>query len=131
MDASKRGSLPMQPNVHLSKTQGPSTPTEVKRMKGVPYASVVDMFLVYGGDSTTELSVTSYTDAGWETDRDGLQSQTGSRLVRGLRVDKTSIYGYEEYLHNVELATGHAFSLSDEEIALNEAASKTRSSEAE
>ncbi|GJV98336.1 retrotransposon protein, putative, ty1-copia subclass [Tanacetum coccineum] len=35
-----------------------------------------DMFLVYGGDSTTELSVTCYIDAGWETDRDDLRSQT-------------------------------------------------------
>ncbi|GKD97098.1 hypothetical protein Tco_1380995, partial [Tanacetum coccineum] len=35
-----------------------------------------DMFLVYGGDSTTELSVTCYTDASRETDRDDLRSQT-------------------------------------------------------
>ncbi|GJV95449.1 hypothetical protein Tco_1547026 [Tanacetum coccineum] len=34
------------------------------------------MFLVYGGDSTTELSVTCYTDSGWETDWDDLRSQT-------------------------------------------------------
>ncbi|GKB90635.1 hypothetical protein Tco_0962907 [Tanacetum coccineum] len=102
MDTSKRGTIPMQPNVDLRKSQGPSTLAEVKRMKGIPYALAVgsiiyqqnpgeshrtalknilkylrntkDMFLVYGGDSTTELSVTSYTDAGWETDRDGLQS---------------------------------------------------------
>ncbi|GJX50148.1 retrotransposon protein, putative, ty1-copia subclass [Tanacetum coccineum] len=94
MDVSKHGSLSMQPNVDLSKTQGPFTPTEVKRMKGVPYASTnpreshwtivknilkdlqntKDMFLVYGGDSTTELSVTCYTDADWETDRDDLRS---------------------------------------------------------
>ncbi|GJU46192.1 retrotransposon protein, putative, ty1-copia subclass [Tanacetum coccineum] len=110
MDTSKRGTIPMQPNVDLRKSQGPSTPEEVKRMKGIPYASVVgsimyavrctrpdvafsqnltsryqqipgeshwtavknilkylintkDMFLVYGGDSTTELGVTCYTDA--------------------------------------------------------------------
>ncbi|GJX36641.1 retrotransposon protein, putative, ty1-copia subclass [Tanacetum coccineum] len=99
MDTSKRGTIPMQPNVDLRKSQGPSTPTEVKRMKGVPYASVVgsimyvvrctrpdvantkDMFLVYGGDSTTELGVTCYTDASWETDRDDLQSQTGFVFV--------------------------------------------------
>ncbi|GJU18171.1 hypothetical protein Tco_1146137 [Tanacetum coccineum] len=124
MDSSKRGTVPMQPNVDLSKTQGPSTPAEVMRMKGIPYASVVvsimyvvrstrpdvafsqnltsryqqnpgkshwttiknilkylrntkDMFLVYGDDSTTKLSVTYYTDASWETDRDDLRSQTG------------------------------------------------------
>ncbi|GJZ03356.1 retrotransposon protein, putative, ty1-copia subclass [Tanacetum coccineum] len=110
MDTSKRGTILMQPNVDLRKSQGPSTPAEVKRMKGVPYASAVgsimyavrctrpdvafsqnltsryqqnpgeshwtavknilkylrntkDMFLVYGGDSTTELGVTCYTDA--------------------------------------------------------------------
>ncbi|GJS55874.1 retrotransposon protein, putative, ty1-copia subclass [Tanacetum coccineum] len=41
MDTSKRGTIPIQPNVDLSKSQGPSTPAEVKRMKGIPYASVV------------------------------------------------------------------------------------------
>ncbi|GKC46038.1 hypothetical protein Tco_1063760, partial [Tanacetum coccineum] len=40
-----------------------------------------DMFLVYGGDSTTELGVTCYTDASWETDRDDLRSQTGFVFV--------------------------------------------------
>ncbi|GKD89719.1 retrotransposon protein, putative, ty1-copia subclass [Tanacetum coccineum] len=46
MDTSKRGTIPMQPNVDLSKSQGPSTPTEVKRMKGIPYASAVG-FIMY------------------------------------------------------------------------------------
>ncbi|GKA10501.1 hypothetical protein Tco_0689934 [Tanacetum coccineum] len=84
MDTSKCGTIPMQPNVDLSKAQGPSTPAEVMRMKGIPYASAVgsiintkDMFLVYDGDSTTEFSVTCYTNASWETDRDDLRSQTG------------------------------------------------------
>ncbi|GJR64178.1 hypothetical protein Tco_0010243 [Tanacetum coccineum] len=110
MDTSKRGTIPMHPNVDLSKAQGPSTLAEVMRMKGIPYASAVgsimyavrctrpdvtfsqnltsryqqnlreshwtvvknilkylrntkDMFFYYGGDSTTELSVTCYTDA--------------------------------------------------------------------
>ncbi|GKB63080.1 retrotransposon protein, putative, ty1-copia subclass [Tanacetum coccineum] len=99
MNTSKHGTIPMQPNVDLRKSQGPSTPAEVKRMKGIPYASAVgsimyairctrpdvantkDMFLVYGGDSTTELSVTFYTDASWETDRDDLRSQTGYVFV--------------------------------------------------
>ncbi|GJV92386.1 retrotransposon protein, putative, ty1-copia subclass [Tanacetum coccineum] len=128
MDTSKRGTILMQPNVDLSNTQGPSTPAEVKRMKGIPYASAVgsimyavrctrpdiafsqnltsryqqnpgeshwtavknilkylrntkDMFLVYVGDFTTELGVTCYTDASWETDRDDLRSQTGFVFV--------------------------------------------------
>ncbi|GJR52344.1 retrotransposon protein, putative, ty1-copia subclass [Tanacetum coccineum] len=47
MDTSKRGTIPMQPNVDLSNTQGPSTPAEVKRMKGIPYASAVGS-IMYG-----------------------------------------------------------------------------------
>ncbi|GKB18022.1 putative reverse transcriptase domain-containing protein [Tanacetum coccineum] len=128
MDTSKRGTIPMQPNVDLRKSQGPSTPAEVKRMKGIPYASTVgsimydvrctrpdvafshnlmsryqqnpgkshwtaiknilkylrntkDMFLVFGGDSTTEMGVTFYTDASWETHRDDLRSQKGFVFV--------------------------------------------------
>nr|GFA04458.1 retrotransposon protein, putative, Ty1-copia subclass [Tanacetum cinerariifolium]GFA04481.1 retrotransposon protein, putative, Ty1-copia subclass [Tanacetum cinerariifolium] len=38
------------------------------------------MFLVYGGDSTTELGVTCYTDASWEN-RDDLRSQMGFVFV--------------------------------------------------
>ncbi|GKE64514.1 hypothetical protein Tco_1518675 [Tanacetum coccineum] len=92
MDTSKLVTIPMQPNVDLSKSQGPSTPAEVKRMKRIPYDSVVgsimyavrntkDMFLVFGGNSTTKLSVTCYTDASWETDCDDLRSQTGFVFV--------------------------------------------------
>nr|GEW37905.1 retrotransposon protein, putative, Ty1-copia subclass [Tanacetum cinerariifolium] len=40
-----------------------------------------DMFLVYGGDSTTELGVTCYNNASWDTDRDDLRSQMGFLFV--------------------------------------------------
>ncbi|GKC07866.1 putative RNA-directed DNA polymerase [Tanacetum coccineum] len=160
MDTSKRGTIPMQPNVDLRKSQGPSTPAEVKRMKGVPYASAVgsimyavrctrpdiafsqnltsryqqnpgeshwtavknilkylrntrDMFLVYGGDSTTELSFTCYTDASWETDRDDLRSQTGFVFVmnegavdwKSAKQSTTAMYSMEaEYIAAAEAA---------------------------
>ncbi|GKB10833.1 hypothetical protein Tco_0844756 [Tanacetum coccineum] len=41
MDNSKRGNIPMQERLDLNKTQGASTPKEVKRMQNVPYDSVV------------------------------------------------------------------------------------------
>ncbi|GJZ75441.1 retrotransposon protein, putative, ty1-copia subclass [Tanacetum coccineum] len=41
MDNSKRGHIPMEKRLDLNKTQGASTPKEVKRMQNVPYASVV------------------------------------------------------------------------------------------
>nr|GEY91503.1 retrotransposon protein, putative, Ty1-copia subclass [Tanacetum cinerariifolium] len=41
MENSKRGSIPMQEKVKLSKSQGASTPAELKRMQNVPYASAI------------------------------------------------------------------------------------------
>ncbi|GJY37929.1 hypothetical protein Tco_0424293 [Tanacetum coccineum] len=41
MENSKGRSIPMQEKLRLSKSQGASTPAELKRMKNVPYASVV------------------------------------------------------------------------------------------
>ncbi|GJV93407.1 retrotransposon protein, putative, ty1-copia subclass [Tanacetum coccineum] len=39
IENSKRGSIPMQEKLKLSKSQGASTPAEVKRMQNIPYAS--------------------------------------------------------------------------------------------
>ncbi|GJU33807.1 retrotransposon protein, putative, ty1-copia subclass [Tanacetum coccineum] len=104
MDNSKRGHIPMQERLDLNKTQGASTPKEVKRMQNVPYASAVgsimyanpgeshwtavknilkylrntkDMFLVYGGNPKAELRVDCYCNAGFETDIDDMKSLTG------------------------------------------------------
>nr|GEY68410.1 retrotransposon protein, putative, Ty1-copia subclass [Tanacetum cinerariifolium] len=97
MKNSKRESIPMQEKLKLSKSQGASTPAELKRMQNVPYASAnpcdlhrttvknilkyimntKDMFLVYGGDLKRELRVSCHTDAGYLTDADDLKSQTG------------------------------------------------------
>nr|GEU43059.1 hypothetical protein [Tanacetum cinerariifolium] len=41
MENSKRGSIPMQEKLKLSKSQGASTPAQLKRMQNVPYASAV------------------------------------------------------------------------------------------
>ncbi|GJY27458.1 putative RNA-directed DNA polymerase [Tanacetum coccineum] len=96
MDTSKRGYIPMQERLDLNKTQGASTPKEVKRMQNFPYASAVgsimyatvvktilkylrnteDMFLVYGGNLKAELRVDCYCNAGFEIDRDDIKSQT-------------------------------------------------------
>nr|GFB20025.1 hypothetical protein [Tanacetum cinerariifolium] len=101
MENSKRGSIPMQEKLTLSKSQGASTPAEMKRMQNVPYASAnpgdihwttvknilkyrrntKDMFLVYGGDLKRELRVPCYTDAGYLMDADDLKSHTGYVFV--------------------------------------------------
>nr|GEZ83796.1 hypothetical protein [Tanacetum cinerariifolium] len=101
MENSKSGSIPMQEKLKLSKSQGASTPVEMKCMQNVPYASAnpgdihwttvkkilkylrntKDMFLVYGGDLKRELKVSCYTDAGYLTDAGDLKSQTGYVFV--------------------------------------------------
>ncbi|GKA24257.1 retrotransposon protein, putative, ty1-copia subclass [Tanacetum coccineum] len=43
--------------------------------------NIKDMFLVYGGNLSTELRVECYCDAGFETDRDDTKSQTGYVFV--------------------------------------------------
>ncbi|GJY48362.1 retrotransposon protein, putative, ty1-copia subclass [Tanacetum coccineum] len=65
MDTSKRSYIPMQEKLDLNKTQGASSPEEVKHM-----------FLVYGGNPEAKLRVDCYCDAGFETDRDDIKSQT-------------------------------------------------------
>nr|GEX19604.1 hypothetical protein [Tanacetum cinerariifolium] len=105
MENSKRGSIPMQEKLKLSKSQGASTPVELKRMQNVPYALAVGSIMyavrctrpdvafaqnvtsrfqqnpVYGGDLKRELMVSYYTDAGYLTDADDLKSQTGYVFV--------------------------------------------------
>ncbi|GJW10729.1 putative ribonuclease H-like domain-containing protein [Tanacetum coccineum] len=46
MDTSKCGCIPMQERLDLNKTQGASTPEEVKRMQNVPYASAIGSIMV-------------------------------------------------------------------------------------
>ncbi|GJX18458.1 zinc finger, CCHC-type containing protein, partial [Tanacetum coccineum] len=64
MDNIKRGNITLQERLDLNKTQGASTPEEVKYM-----------FLAYSGNPKVELRVTCYCDAGFETDRDVIKSQ--------------------------------------------------------
>ncbi|GJT10173.1 hypothetical protein Tco_0857215 [Tanacetum coccineum] len=108
MENFKRGTIPMQEKLKLSKSDGASTPAEMRCMSNVPYALAVgsimyanpgelhwttvknilkylrntkDMFLVYGGDMKRELRVSCYTDVGYLTDADDLKSQTGYVFV--------------------------------------------------
>ncbi|GJS64055.1 retrotransposon protein, putative, ty1-copia subclass [Tanacetum coccineum] len=96
MKNSKRGSIPMQDKLRLSKSQGASTPAELKRMQNVPYASAVGSIMyvvrctrpdvVFAHNITTyfnriQLRVSCYTDAGYLTDADDLKSQTGYVFV--------------------------------------------------
>nr|GEW89187.1 hypothetical protein [Tanacetum cinerariifolium] len=47
MENSKRGSIPMQEKLRVSKSQGASTPAELKHMQNVPYALVVGSIIFH------------------------------------------------------------------------------------
>ncbi|GKC42321.1 retrotransposon protein, putative, ty1-copia subclass [Tanacetum coccineum] len=102
MENSKRGTIPMQEKLKLSKSQGASTPAEKQRMQNIPYASAIGsiMYVVRctrpdvafaqnmtsrfqqnPGNMERELRVSCYTDAGYLTDADNLKSQTGYVFV--------------------------------------------------
>ncbi|KAL0310464.1 UNVERIFIED_CONTAM: hypothetical protein Scaly_2926200 [Sesamum calycinum] len=97
MENSKRGHLPMRHEIKLSKKQSPKTDEELKRMLGIPYASVVgnmrraghcsmvktilkylrrtkDMFLIYDGG---EFILEGYKDDSFQSDDDDAKSQSG------------------------------------------------------
>ncbi|KAJ9541460.1 hypothetical protein OSB04_027966 [Centaurea solstitialis] len=123
MDESKKGFIPMQHGIVLSKAQCPESSQDKDKMKSIPYASAIgsimyamlctrpdvaysvsvtsryqqnlgeahwvavknilkylrrtkEMFLVFGG-SEDEISVTGYSDASFQTDRDDYRSQPG------------------------------------------------------
>ncbi|GKG57869.1 hypothetical protein Tco_0589480, partial [Tanacetum coccineum] len=42
---SKRGTIPMQEKLKLSKSDGASTPAEIRRMSNIPYASAVGLIM--------------------------------------------------------------------------------------
>ncbi|GJT05905.1 hypothetical protein Tco_0840367 [Tanacetum coccineum] len=108
MDNTKRSHIPMQERLDLNKTQGASTPEEVKRMQNVPYASAVgsimyvtavknilkylrntkDMFLVYGGNPEAELRVDCYFNVGFKINIDDMKSLIGYVFIlNGSAVD--------------------------------------------
>ncbi|GJS46606.1 hypothetical protein Tco_0596727 [Tanacetum coccineum] len=78
MENSKRGSIPMQENLKLSKSQGASMPVELKRMQNVPYASV-----------GFYLSVSCYTDVGFLTDGGWDDLRLEWKFIYGLGVVPT------------------------------------------
>nr|GFA08516.1 hypothetical protein [Tanacetum cinerariifolium] len=81
MENSKRGSIPMQDKLRLSKSQGASTPTELKRMQNVPYASAVGSITYDVRCTRPDVAVSCYIDAGYLTNADDLKSQTGYVFV--------------------------------------------------
>ncbi|KAL0305303.1 UNVERIFIED_CONTAM: Retrovirus-related Pol polyprotein from transposon TNT 1-94 [Sesamum angustifolium] len=81
MENSKRGFLPIRHGIKLSKKQSPKTYEELKRMLDISYTSVVGS-IQYAVQCTRlyvtyALSITSYSNASFQSDDDDAKSQSG------------------------------------------------------
>ncbi|GJW77516.1 retrotransposon protein, putative, ty1-copia subclass [Tanacetum coccineum] len=129
MDNSKLGHIPMQERLDLNKTQGASTPEEVKRMQNVPYASVVGsiMYVVRctRHDVAFSQNITSHFqqnpgECHWTTVKNILKYLRNTKymfLVYGgnpeaeLRVDCYCDVGFETDRDDTKSQTGYVFIL--------------------
>ncbi|GKB66313.1 hypothetical protein Tco_0927725 [Tanacetum coccineum] len=71
----------MQEKLKLSKSDGASTPVEMRHMSNVPYALVVGSTMYDVRCTRPDVAIYCYTGAGYLTDADDLRSQTGYVFV--------------------------------------------------
>ncbi|GJT39381.1 retrotransposon protein, putative, ty1-copia subclass [Tanacetum coccineum] len=129
MENSKRGSIPMQDKLRLSKSQGASTPAELKRMQNVPYASVVGSIMyavrctrpdVAFAQNITSRFQQNPGDLHWTTVKNILKYLRntkdmflvyGGDLKRELRVSCYTDAGYLTDADDLKSQTGYVFVL--------------------
>nr|GEX79318.1 retrotransposon protein, putative, Ty1-copia subclass [Tanacetum cinerariifolium] len=90
VENSKRKSIPVQEKLKLSKSQGASTPAELKRMQNVPYASTVGSIMYAVRYTRPDVAFAQNVTSRFQqnpgffatlTDADDLESQTGYVFV--------------------------------------------------
>ncbi|GJU90796.1 retrotransposon protein, putative, ty1-copia subclass [Tanacetum coccineum] len=129
MENSKRGSIPMQDKLRLSKSQGASTPAELKRMQSVPYASAVGSIMyavrctrpdVAFAQNITSRFQQNPGDLHWTTVKNILKYLRntkdmflvyGGDLKRELRVSCYTDAGYLTDADDLKSQTGYVFVL--------------------
>nr|GEZ43507.1 putative retrotransposon protein [Tanacetum cinerariifolium] len=129
MKNSKRGSIPMQEKIKLSKSQGDSTPAEMKRMQNVPYASTVGSIMyavrctrpdVAFAENITSRFQPNPGDIHWTTVKNILKYLRNTKdmflvyrgdLKQELRVSCYTDAGYLTDADNLKSQTGYVFVL--------------------
>nr|GFA52589.1 retrotransposon protein, putative, Ty1-copia subclass [Tanacetum cinerariifolium] len=129
MENSKRGSIPMQEKLKLSKSQCASTPAEMKRMQNVPYASNVGSIMyavrctrpdVAFAQNITSRFQQNLGDIHWTTVKNILKYLWNTKdmflvyegdLKRELRVSCYTDAGYLTDADDLKSQTGYVFVL--------------------
>nr|GFA92756.1 hypothetical protein [Tanacetum cinerariifolium] len=91
IENSKRESIPMQEKLKLRKSQGASTPAEMKRMQNVPYASAVGS-IMYAVRCTRSDNITSR----FQQNLGDIHLTTVKNILKYLRNTKDMFLVYEE-----------------------------------
>nr|GFB47691.1 retrotransposon protein, putative, Ty1-copia subclass [Tanacetum cinerariifolium] len=129
MENSKHGSIPMQDKLKLSKSQGASTPAELKRMQNVPYASAVGSIMyavrytrpdVAFAQNITSRFQQNPGDLHWTTIKNILKYLRNTKdmflvyrcdIKRELRVSCYTNAGYLTDVDDLKSQTGYVFVL--------------------
>ncbi|GJX00469.1 retrotransposon protein, putative, ty1-copia subclass [Tanacetum coccineum] len=129
MENSKRESIPMQEKLRLSKSQGASTPAELKRMQNVPYALAVSSIMyavrctrpdVAFAQNITSRFQQNPGDLHWTTVKNILKYLSNTKdmflvyrgdLKRELRVSCYTDAGYLTDADDLKSQTGYVFVL--------------------
>ncbi|GJR70928.1 retrotransposon protein, putative, ty1-copia subclass [Tanacetum coccineum] len=114
MENSKRGTIPMQEKLKLSKSQGASTPAEKQRMQNIPYASAIGSImyavryvLVPGEEHWTDVkNILMYL-----RNTKDMFLVYGGNMKRQLRVSCYTDAGYLTDADNLKSQTGYVFVL--------------------
>nr|GFC60815.1 retrotransposon protein, putative, Ty1-copia subclass [Tanacetum cinerariifolium] len=94
MENSKHGSIPMQENLKLSKSQGASTPTELKRMQNVPYASAVGSIMYVVRCTRPDVAFTQNITSRFQHNPCDLHWTTVKNILKYLRNTKDMFLVY-------------------------------------
>ncbi|GKC28563.1 retrotransposon protein, putative, ty1-copia subclass [Tanacetum coccineum] len=129
MENSKRGTIPMQEKLKLSKSQGASTPAEKQRMQNVAYASVVGSIMyavrctrpdVAFAQNITSRFQQNICELQWTTVKNIMKYLRntkdmflvyGGDMKRELRVSCYTDAGYLTYVDDLKSQAGYVFVL--------------------
>nr|GEW83196.1 hypothetical protein [Tanacetum cinerariifolium] len=94
MENSKRGSIIMQEKLRLSKSQGASTPAELKRMQNVSYASAVGSIMYAMRCTRPDVAFAQNVTSRFEQNPDDLHWTTVKNILKYLRNTKDMFLVY-------------------------------------
>nr|GEX64203.1 hypothetical protein [Tanacetum cinerariifolium] len=100
MKNSKRGSIPMKEKLKLNKSQGASTPAEMKRMQNVPYASAVGSIMYAVRCTRPDVAFAQNVTSRFQQNPSDIHWTTVKNILKYLRNTKDMFLVYEVFVLN-------------------------------